>query len=186
MNKIKLIIINGYPRSGKDTFVGLIGEYMNENLPQSYIKSMSTVDVIKNIAENYLGWDGDKTSYWREKLSNMKDFFDKEFDLSLLSIKSELDNLKSLSYYTPRVLSVMIREPEQITSVVDMIDSEYSDSVECSVVFMNRDSCDKSQMNHADRNVENYLYDVHINNNGTLEDLKKKVEYFIKYIMEGK
>lgn len=186
MNKTRLVIVNGYPRSGKDTFVRLVREHGAENLPRFFMKSISTVDIIKDIASDYLGWNGDKTPYWREKLSNMKDFFDKEFGLSLQSIKSELYKIDSLSYYIPKVLCVMVREPEQIACIVNMMNSEYSNSVECITVCVNRDLCDKSQINHADKNVEGYLYDVYINNNGTLKDLKKSAEGFLKHIMEGK
>ena len=34
--------------------------------------------------------------------------------------------------------------------------------------------------NHADANVNNYVYDYYINNNGTLDDLKKLTKEFIQ------
>lgn len=67
-----VILLNGSPRSGKDTFADVaLKEYDG-------IKH-STIDECKEFAVN-MGWDGEKDDISREMLSELKKFYIKYFD----------------------------------------------------------------------------------------------------------
>ena len=64
------------------------------------------------------------------------------------------------------------REPKEIQKFVDRLGAK--------TIFIDRKIEDYNASNHADANVENFEYDIVINNNGTLEDLAAAAMNFIK------
>ena len=80
---INLVIVNGHPRSGKDTFIDYIVD--NSVFDNTHRVSHSTIDTPKTIAM-IMGWDGEKTPEIRLQLSNLKDFLTKKFDLPFKEI----------------------------------------------------------------------------------------------------
>lgn len=52
-----IYVINGAPRSGKDTFCSMAAKFMGEG----YVRVYSTVDCVKTIAATAFGWNGEKT-----------------------------------------------------------------------------------------------------------------------------
>lgn len=184
MNKTKVIIINGYPRSGKDTFAEYICCLADKKYDVETLK-YSTVDTIKEIAHDFLDWNGEKTAYWRDKLSKMKDFFELEFKLSESEIIKIINSSKEDVGSNGFLFTVMIREPKQIEQTVGLINQLYSD-VDCFTVFIDRNLADKSHDNHADANVSDYNYDFVIYNNEGLDEFKKESKKFLKKIMGDK
>ena len=67
MSNIQYIIVGGFPRSGKSTFVSYCREILGEN----YTLDISTVDLVKSLAVK-AGWDGTKTPKNRKFLSDLK------------------------------------------------------------------------------------------------------------------
>ena len=71
-----VIIVNGKPRAGKDTFAQLLNQYEN-------VYKISSIDKIKQIAID-CGWSGKKTEKDRKFLSDLKmlvsDYSDVIFD----------------------------------------------------------------------------------------------------------
>lgn len=71
---MKVYIINGHSRAGKDTFVDLIKDIYNDKYPKEEyrlnsmkrivpiinIDNISTIDPIKNIMRTYCNWNGQK------------------------------------------------------------------------------------------------------------------------------
>ena len=78
---IHVFIINGAPRSGKDTLVDMFEEYLNMRLD-----NFSTVDFVKDIAARYGGWDGRKTPKDRKFLSDLKDLFTEWNDIPFADV----------------------------------------------------------------------------------------------------
>ena len=64
---MEIIVINGYPMSGKDEFTTYCKEILKRKTIQSY--NISTVDKVKEIAK-LMGWDGEKTPKARKFLSD--------------------------------------------------------------------------------------------------------------------
>lgn len=175
MNPLYVIMVNGYPESGKDTFV----EFCND----SYINH-STVDTIKRIATE-MGWSGNKTKYNRDMLSALKDFYGEWFDGPFQEIKSLV--LQELTYGDVKVdfIFVHAREPEEIERVKVWCDSV--EGVKCYTVFIKRDEVmGGMHNNHADAQVEDYIYDCYLNNNLDLEHFENLSLDFFEDVLNGK
>ena len=165
MKKTVLIILNGGPASGKDTFVELC-----KKTPFT-ILHRSTIEPIKEIAYN-LGWDGEKKPKIRKFLSDLKDLCTETFDTSFNYIK---DQLVTASYGNIDFLFVDCREPSEIDRFVKEIGAI--------TVFIDASKRTNEKIsNHADASVLNYHYDYYIDNNGNLSDLEDAAQLFMSWI----
>ncbi len=153
-----IIVVNGYPRSGKDTFC-----YFADDVYSVIIHS--TARKIKQFAR-LLGWDGIKTPENRNMLADFKDFYVNYFDGSFKDI---IECINSVPESTEFIL-VHTREPEEITRLSDWCKNN---NYKFYSIFINR-PVNKEHGNHADANVEEYVYDITVDNTGTLEEYKKK------------
>lgn len=168
-----VLIINGYPRSGKDTFCNILGKKYK-------VLNHSTVDRVKEIAI-LMGWDGIKTPKSREMLSDLKDFTTKWFDMSYNDIKSIIKGWYNWYKKNEDVslgvdfICIHVREPDEIKKIVDFCNKN---CYTVNTVFIRRDHNLKLS-NYADKNVEDYEYDVYIDNNSTLDDFTNNVFKFI-------
>ena len=75
------------------------------------------------------------------------------------------------------VLFLHIREPEEIKRAVKEFNAK--------TILVTRNSVEQIMSNMADANVYNYEYDYTIHNDGTIEDLKKVAEQFVKDYIRG-
>lgn len=163
---VKTFIVNGKPRSGKDTFV----DYASALLKLHHIKSksISSVDKVKAAAE-LLGWNGVKDEKGRKFLSDLKDISSSVYDGPLEYMRSEI--LDFNHYNSNGVVFIMIREPEEIIKFV-------SKFPHTKTIYVNR-GVTESFNNHADENVEKYYYDYIIDNEGDLLGLQKVASDFV-------
>lgn len=176
-NSDKLIfIINGSGGVGKDTFVELVS-LNNKNKNYFKIKNYSSVSKIKEIAK-IIGWNGDKTEKDRKFLSDLKLLTTEYNNMPLNDIKRYAKEFMDYDYENSendnRILFLHIREPEEIAKAANEF-KEYN----VKTILVKRDSVKHITSNMADENVYNYKYDIEINNNGTIEDLKEKAKHFI-------
>ncbi len=160
-----VVIINGGPRSGKDTVTDIANEILNEG----YCESISSVRDVKK-AGRLLGWDGVKNDQGRKFLSDLKDLSTEVCDGPLKMMTNEIEN--NFEHFENCLLFFMVREPEEIEKLEQLF--PYN-----TVTLLVRRETDETLSCHADENVEEYDYDVVIDNNGTLEDLKNVVNKFI-------
>ena len=152
-------IINGYPRSGKDTFCEFVAS-------QYKAITWSTVDTPKKVLKT-LGWDGNKTPEVRKALSDLKDMYTKLFDGPFNEAKYFIKN--NLHNYA--FCFIMCREPNEISKIKKWCKTN---NIDCYTIFVERDNIDKNNLtNHADKNVSKYTYDIYISNISTLEDFKR-------------
>ena len=160
----KKIIINGSGGVGKDTFIEFCRPYAN-------ITNISSVDNIKESAKK-LGWDGRKTEKDRKFLSDLKILSGKYNDGPYDYIRNEIVKfMQDRSSYT---MFIHVREPEEI----DRLKEEFN-CITLLILNMNKEQI---VTNMADANVMRYQYDHVINNDGDLEDLKRKATEFITSI----
>lgn len=156
-----LVVVNGYPQSGKDTFI----DFCLDTLPNSV--KHSTVDTIKKVAK-LLGWDGVKDEKGRKFLSNLKylsiNFNDWPFEEVI-----ELIKLGGYDY-----IFTLVREPLEIEKLYKFCKDN---NIEFIHIFITRPkSCIFD--NEADRLITLLPYSIVINNTSTLEDLKQKALTF--------
>lgn len=98
-----IYIVNGYPQSGKDTFVKYCKELIIGN-----VHSKSSIDRVKQIAD-ICGWDGVKNDISRKMLSDMKSLLIKYFNMPFIELIKFVDLMED-----DDVLFYMVREPDEI------------------------------------------------------------------------
>ena len=170
---MKYFIINGRPRSGKDSFVNFCLEELG-----AFGKLISTVDFVKKIAIK-CGWDGTKDSKNRKFLSDLKDLLtnwgDIPYTKTLQEIKLFYYDLEYYDIEDSGVVFIMSREPEEI--------SRFEKELGAKSILIRRNAVEfNEQSNHADSEVLNHKYHYIIDNNDTLEELKIKAQEFCNYI----
>ena len=168
----QIFIINGSGGVGKDTFVQLVYMRLNEIsdcIPT--VMNFSSVDKIKEIAK-LIGWKGGKTEKDRKFLSDLKLLSSKYCDMPFQSMKEQID--KFYQDKNLKILFLHIREPQEIDRAVKEFNAK--------TILITRNSIKHITSNTADKNVFNYNYDIIIENNGTIEDLRKTVDDFLSLI----
>lgn len=176
----QVFIINGSGGVGKDTFVEMIQtfEFIGKNKNSTVrfknleIRNYSSVSKVKEIAK-IIGWNGEKTERDRKFLSDLKLLTTEYNDMPLNDMKKYTRSFMN-SDDINRILFLHIREPEEIAKAVNEF-KEYN----VKTILVIRDSIKHITSNMADENVYNYNYDIVINNNSTLEELRKKAECFL-------
>lgn len=164
---MKIFTVNGFPRSGKDTFI----RFLIKRYPKCFHTSM--IHSIKDYLFASGVWHGQKTEKDRNMLSEIKDVLDKYNDFSYNEIRQEIVKYQELC--GTDVFFIDAREPKDL--------QRFKDEYEAKSIFIKRDA-HKTASNHADQNVLNFDYDFIIENNGTLEDLELAAEKFYKENIE--
>ena len=168
-----IYIVNGAPGCGKTTFE----QYVQEIIGGEDVRIFSTVDAIK-IAAKYLGWDGTKTPKTRKFLSDLKQLWIEWDDGVMKDIKRRLKNVeKSYQVYDMpadrAIIFIDSREPAEI--------DRFRRELDARTILINRASGAMEEiLNSSDRDVNNYDYDIIIENSGSLEKLREAAEHFVE------
>lgn len=160
-----VLIVNGKPRAGKDTFA----QFLNNHIS---VYKYSSIDKVKTIAMD-CGWKGAKEEKDRKFLSELKRITTEYSDMAFNDIIEKVaafdnDEIKE------EVMIIDVREPEEIERLADELGAI--------TVFIKNDNVPAVTSNYADANVENFDYDIVVDNSGTLEEFEEAVEEFI-YIL---
>ena len=157
----KVLVTNGLPRSGKDTFAAFVGDYIPT------IK-YSCVDEIKKIAK-FTGWDGEKNPTSRKYLAELKRLTTEFNDFPFKCLRMKFNEF--MMNKEDSVLIFDIREPAEIERAKKEFGAE-------SILIVNN-RCEK-QGNYADDGVMDAKYDYVIFNNGTLSEFKRETYMFVQ------
>ena len=162
-----VLIVNGKPRAGKDTFVELLS-YM---IP---VYKYSIIEKVKCIALD-CGWKGKKEERDRKFLYELKKLTDEYSDMSFIDVYEKIeafakDEIKEVLF------AVDIRDPEDIEMMKDLTGAF--------TVFIENENVPEITSNPADANVANYEYDFVIKNNGTMDDYKREVYNFLMALLQ--
>ena len=171
---MKIILIGGKARSGKDTTADFVIESLKEKGLNPCRLQLSSY--IKYYAMKYFGWDGEEETKPRDLLNKLateiiREKIDPEFH-----IKRLIEDIKVLSYFFDCFIVSDIRFPLEIEKV-----KENFDNVTTIKLIRESDELDSSQKAHVSETaLDDYDgFDHIINNSGTLEDLKNKVNEII-------
>ena len=165
----KVYITNGSAGNGKDSFAEFLGKYVP-------VYKYSSIDLVKEMYES-IGIDRNNKDEKKRKLySDTKDMLTQYDDIPFKDIASIVADFKN-NKIEAEVLLIDIREPEEIARAEKTFGAE--------TILVRRANAKKIDSNHADRNVENYVYDYIIENNGTLEQLEDVAYQFIKYTVNN-
>lgn len=164
MNK-QVFIINGTGSSGKDTWVNYLSKYI-----PTYHYSIAN---LPKEAATLLGWGGGKTEKDRKFLSDIVDISTEYNDAPFQDVVSLVADFKN-GRLGADVLVIDMRDPLDIARAVETFGAK--------TIFIKNPRVEAITSNHADRDVEDFNYDFVINNDGTLEDLDRKAEEFVKVL----
>lgn len=179
MKTKKIIIINGYPRSGKDTFIDIC----NELIDGSTVSRVSIIDYVKGVAASRCGWTGEKTPKDRKFLCDFKKLLTEYNDLPLRRVNDVVQSFVS-EKNVHKILFVTMREK------VD-IEKFKKTWPQAETLFISRREAKKEyeQLNNNERNSadsdvdEAYAaenYDHFIYNSGGLDDLRAEAKAFLE------
>ena len=168
---MKIIVINGKPRAGKDLFVSLCQKHL------LWCGNFSTVDFVKEIATE-CGWDGTKTPENRAFLSDLKDLLTNWGDVPYQKVEREVSLYRAkaiCSDFSDNEILCFIhcREPREIAKFVENMGAE-------TLLILRKAVDHDTQSNHADANVHGMAYDYVVKNDGTIEELEEKAVEFLR------
>ena len=166
---MKVVVVNGRGASGKTTFETLVQKIAAAR--ELKVEILSTITYVKDIAKS-IGWDGGKTPADRRFLSDLKDALTRWNDSPYQSCKSALE---LMGKNEADIVFVDCREPEEIKRFVEDYDALTVLVQRGEVVLYG---------NHADDNVENYQYDVIIDNSRGLDELMQEATIFVETFVE--
>lgn len=163
---MKIFVINGYPGSGKDEFVRLCAQH--SKIPVvNYVTSTPA-----KLALHLLGWRGEeKTPEIRKALADLMELSETLFNGVIAATEAKL--IRAMEDYGDNcIVFIHCREPRNI--------DYYREKHGAVTVFINRDDTKQKRFsNESDANVENYEYDIVIQNNKSLKMLEQKAVYFV-------
>lgn len=170
----KIVVINGYPLSGKDTFIDICKNEVD------FCLAVSTVDFVKTVAAK-AGWNKVKDEKGRMLLHKLKNCLSEYGDIPFQKVVGTIN--KSLKIYensqteigedlsNKKILFFVVsREPEEI--------ERFKTFFNATTLFIKREQHGVFS-NSSDAEVENYSYDVIINNNNSLKELEKEAKQFV-------
>lgn len=163
----KIYIVNGKPRAGKDTFAELLGKHCR-------VFKYSSVDKVKQIAAK-CGWDGGKDDKDRKFLADLKRITTEFNDMSYDDVAEKVAYFLKTDFFD--VMLIDIREPEEIERAIEGYGAE--------AIYINNVNVPMITTNESDANVNNFVYDYIIANDGTLDDFAETVKEFYNRIVRG-
>lgn len=163
----RVIVINGMPRSGKDTFVSFASKYATTT-------NFSSVDFVKDVAR-FAGWNGEKDPKSRLFLSELKELLTEYDDIPYKKIVEEIHWFKNQP--EQELLFIHIREPGEIARIVRDFGAI--------TVLVKRANNQQIVSNDSDKYTESYNYDFVLNNDSDLDALDAKARGFVNYLKRG-
>lgn len=180
---MKVVLISAKMQNGKDTFAELLKEELECNGKRVLIAHYA--DLLKYICKTFFGWDGLKDEKGRSILQYVgtdvirhqcEDYWVKFMMEFLFMFRNEWDY----------VLIPDTRFPNEI----EYVKSSWVGGYGTNTVRVTRPNFDsgatKEQLSHASEcALDDYEFDVRILNEGTIDDLRVKVDSFARGLLRG-
>ena len=158
MEKKLVVVINGAPGIGKDTFIEKCKDYIADHYYSIKVYNFSSIQPAVNLAREY-HWNTRKDPTSRNMLAEIKQYLDKWFDASFKYITQKIHNTND---YILSIIFVHIREPENI----DRLKEYYKDSETIKLITLYIENNDykiqEGITNSSDLNTGNYNYDTRL------------------------
>jgi len=177
MGKVKIIVVNGVSRSGKDTFI----DFLRTEVP--VLIEHSTIKTVSQSLCDYSMLDYRKKGMKERKfLASVKqawiEYNDGPFQ-EVVSRKNSLERDYKFQNNIDRILLVVqVREPEEIKKLSNFFDTDMWS------VLVKRIGAKFQHI--TDEFVEDWDYDFIIHNYGPLKDMEKHVNNFIYFLSKEK
>lgn len=178
-NNVKIYIMCGKARQGKDTVASLIKEvYDNKKVK---VLDLSFAHYIKEYAKKITDWDGSDDTKPRSLLTHLgTDIIRKQID-EMFFIKRMIEDIKVYSFY----YDVLIITDARLKIEVDNIKQTFNNVIACYITRPDYESnLSEDQKKHiTEIDLDDYNnFDYKIINDGTIEDLKPKIIKLVEEI----
>ena len=164
---IHIFVLNGSPRSGKDTFCTLMEKY-------GVVKHFSYVDFTRTMLDKMHIDYSKKTDKDRQLLETINNALETYDDIPMKDICENVLYAISKADFRNLFIFVDIRKPENIKRFLE----KYPDA---KTLYID-DGKELSNATESDHSVKDYDYDYYIMNDSSLDDLQKKVDSFVHEI----
>ena len=189
--RTKVIIINGKPQSGKDTFCKYAQGYCDDDESANTL-IISSVDPLKEMLAQ-LGWDGTKIDEIRDMLMCMKQLWVQNQDGPTMFLFNNILEFHKACTGEDNIVFVHIREPEEIKKLVNALTGFESMGIDVISLLVIRESGEDTPNQPAETRrsddealINSYEYDVTINNDGDLIKLQERAAEFVDKLLEDK
>ena len=176
-DNVKIFIISGKARTGKDTLENMMKDiYENKN---KSVMCLQYAYYLKLYAERITGWDGSEDTKPRNFLQQLgTEIIRNEIDEDFF-VNRVIEDIKVYSYF----YDIIIIEDARFKNEIDNIKTIFKDAIVIRIERPNfkSDLTDYQQKHPTEIDLDGYnKYDYIINNDGTLEDLRKKIEDLVE------
>lgn len=187
--RTKVVIINGKPQSGKDTFCKYAQGYCDDDESANTL-IISSVDPLKEMLTQ-LGWDGTKTDKIRDMLMDMKQLWVQNQDGPTMFLFNNILEFHKACTGEDNIVFVHIREPEEIKKLVNALTGFESMGIDVISLLVIRKGGEDTPNQPAETRrsddealINSYEYDVTINNDEDLIKLQELAAEFIDKLLE--
>ena len=171
----KIIILSGKARAGKDTTMNFLNEIYNNIIQLQY------GSYIKEYAKKISNWDGIEETKPRELLQQLGTSIIRENIDNKFFVKKMIDDIKVYSYF----FDTIVISDARFKIEIDDIKNTFNNVIAVRIERPNFDNgLTLEQKKHpSEIDLDDYnKFDYKLINDGTLEDLKKKVEKLVEVI----
>ena len=187
--RTKVVIINGKPQSGKDTFCKYAQGYCDDDESANTL-IISSVDPLKEMLTQ-LGWDGTKTDKIRDMLMDMKQLWVQNQDGPTMFLFNNILEFHKACTGEDNIVFVHIREPEEIKKLVNALTGFESMGIDVISLLVIRESGEDTPNQPAETRrsddealINSYEYDVTIHNDEDLIKLQELAAEFVDKLLE--
>lgn len=187
--RTKVVIINGKPQSGKDTFCKYAQGYCDDDESANTL-IISSVDPLKDMLTQ-LGWDGTKTDKIRDMLMDMKQLWVQNQDGPTMFLFNNILEFHKACTGEDNIVFVHIREPEEIKKLVNALTGFESMGIDVISLLVIRKGGEDTPNQPAETRrsddealINSYKYDVTVNNNEDLIKLQELAAEFVDKLLE--
>lgn len=187
--RTKVVIINGKPQSGKDTFCKYAQGYCDDDESANTL-IISSVDPLKEMLTQ-LGWDGTKTDKIRDMLMDMKQLWVQNQDGPTMFLFNNILEFHKACTGEDNIVFVHIREPEEIKKLVNALNGFESMGIDVISLLVIRKGGEGTPNQPAETRksddealINSYEYDVTINNDEDLIKLQELAAEFVDKLLE--
>ena len=173
-----LYLICGKARSGKHEVNKFISNYLEEC--DHKVCSIQLMRTLKGYLKDYFDWDGSEETKPRELLQKFgTEIIREKLNMPLFHIDRLTEDINVLSAYFDTFIIDDVRFPLEIEELT----KRFKDVVVISVERDINTLTDEERKHITEVALDNYNeYDYVIDNNSSLEDLKKKIEIIVREV----